>query len=663
MNRGARDAIVQTNVDLTSKLGGVVGGLDVYKSIDNLSVLVTPGTFYSSGEFSEQNNNGGGERSTVFTTQSFTGLPQTTPIANQPSYLLVYVKITSTSNNPDPTKLQTVATAKNIQTGENVTTRQYPAGTIIVSNPVLRSEVNKFNGVPLALLQVDYSGISKISSNGTIQSIDTSIRRDYTIGNAINVATKKLIADAIPDNFITTRMIGDGQVAGSKFLTGSITTIAIAPYDGSANITTTGNGIATDQLKNNAVTSEKMNYSGSLDGFSARNYLLNSSFENDAVSLSDWTYVGDTGTSATVETNAATTLFGVRSAKIQGGGSAGVPKNVQISQRVNFDGPINGQPISAFLYARPLSDFNLSEVGTNGINGVLEFFNNPADTTPVSGVTFASYSGVATGEFIKIETSAPIVIPKTFTAVSTINFSISGTFSNTLNVDGAFLGLTDISPAFNVAIGEQAGAGLNASNITEGELLGDRIANGAITTPKILNADGSLAPGGQGIVGTQIRDRTITSNNIANGTITAAELSAGIAAVPKGAILLFKKVDGTTLGTTGPDAANGCPNGFRLVTEMFGRFPLSIDPVSAGTNIPNPNIPHGTATLGNSTTGEVGVTANAGNHQHLPPGSNETYSGGGGGPSVGNYGWSSTNGDHNHKELIPYLTMLFCEKL
>lgn len=666
IGKGARDAIVQTNIDLTAKQGGIIDGLNVFKSIDNLSVLITPGTFYSSGEFSDTNNIGGGERAKVYTTQSFTGLPQTAPIANQPSYLLVYVKVIGVNNNPDPTKLQTTVTSKNIQTGENVATRQFPVGSIVISNPILRTELNKFNGVPLALLQVDFNGTVQVSSNGTIQSIDTSVKRDYIIGGAIDIATQKLVPESIPDGFITDRMIGDGQVSGDKFLTGSIHSDAIAPYDGSANIATSGDGIATDHLKTGAVTSAKLNYSGSMDGFNSRNYLLNSSFENDSTNITNWSFTGDTGTTASVETNQASTLFGLRSAKLVGASSVGVPKSLKISQKIDFGGPINGQPITAYFYARPLSDFNLTEAGTTGITGQLEFFASPGDTTPFSGTTFAAYSGTTVSEnggFIKLQTSAPIVIPTTDTKISAINFSISGIFSNTVNVDGAFLGLTAQSPKFNVALGEQVALGLNASNITVGELDGARLADGAVVTSKIRGTGGAvIIDGGFGIRGDQIRSQTITGDNLANGTITNQQLAAGVSAVPKNAILMFMVKDGTTLSDP---IAKGCPTGFAYVSELEGRFPIGANPNSSFSDYSNPGRVKGTSITGRAgaaTDAYVGNTPAAGDHGHGSAGAS-SQSGGGASDSSQVSHQHPNAGSHVHEEQLPFVTMLFCRQL
>lgn len=663
---GNRDAVVQTNVDLSSKQGGVIEGLNVFKSIDNLSVLITPGVFYSTGDFSNSNNLGGGERAKIFTTQSFTGLPQTPPVANQPSYLLVYVKIASSSANPDPTQIQTPVTSKNIQTGENVLTRQYPVGTIVISNPILRSEVNKFNGVPLSLLQVDYIGTNQVSSNATIQAIDASIKRNYLVGGSIDIANKKIVASAIPDGLIEDRMIAVNTIAGDKFKEASINSQAIAPYDGGENIATSGDGIATDHLKAGAVTSAKLNYNDSMSDFNARNYLLNSSFEENSAGIVSWTFTGETGTSASVESNASTTLFGLRSAKMVGGTSVGVAKSLKISQKVDFGGPINGEPVTAYFYARPQNDFNLADAGTTGITGYLEFFNNPTDVTPISGVQFAVYSGTTVSDnngYIKLETTEPIVVSQDMTSIRAIGFNISGNFGNTVNVDGAFLGLTAQSPKYNVALGEQVAVGLNATNITQGQLDGARLADGAVITSKVRNADGSVTlDSGFGIVGSQIRSGTITGGNIGANTITNANLAAGVSAIPAGAILMFLTRDSSTLSDP---VAQGCPTGFRNLTSFYGRFPMGANPLdtSATSPIVNPNSTIGTSAVGNGTTNPpVGNAIAAGSHGHsVNIGGGDVGGGGTSRAFPGVYG-TSAEGSHGHSVQIPLVTVIFCEK-
>jgi len=662
-NQGSRDVNVQTHIDFTDKFGGVISGLDVFKSIDSLTILITPGIFYSSGEVSETNNLGGGERGRVYTTQSFTGLPQTPPIANQESFLLVYSKVISTNSNPDPTKFQTTVTSKNIQTGENVLTREFPAGTIVVSNPILESEINKFNGIPLALIQVDFVGTSQQSSNGTIQTIKTDIKRNYTVGGVVDLANKAIVPEAIPNNFITSRMIGPDAVTVDNLATGTVSSPAIAIYDGGLNVTESGNGVATGHLKDGAVTEPKLNYDGSLDNFTTRNYILNSSFEKNPAGADDWVFVGDTGTSVTIETDPSTTKFGLRAAKLLGGssGSPGTAKSLSLSQKINFNGPINGRPLSAFFYAKLSNSFNLAISGTTGISGKLEFFDDFSTTTPTSSQTFFTYSGIDTGDFIKIASTGSIIIPTTDPEVRAVNFVIEGAFDNTVHVDGAFLGISSVIPGFSLAIDEQVASNLNADNINAGTLKSAHLADGAVTTSKIRNADGSVNPGTSpfGIMGGatggimnagHIRSGTITNGNIADATIGSEKLQAGVAAVPAGSVLMFDK-ENLWIGN------QGCPPDFDYIGDFEGRFAVGSNR-SAGSNIPDAGDNRGTPTLGNTTSGAIGASP-TNKKQDSPLISTVTTSDTGGGIGVPN---PFTTHDHSVTTTVPFRTVIYCRK-
>ena len=66
-------------------------------------------------------------------------------------------------------------TSRNLQTGENVPTRQYPQVSIVVTNPGFASTLAAVEGVPLALIQVDFNGISRVSG-GTLSPNSGSIQ-------------------------------------------------------------------------------------------------------------------------------------------------------------------------------------------------------------------------------------------------------------------------------------------------------------------------------------------------------------------------------------------------------------------------------------------------------------------------------------------------------
>ena len=660
---GAREAITRLNIDITSAQGGIINGLNVFSSIDGLSILVQPGTFYSAGSFSANNNQGGGERAQVYTTQSFTGLPSTAPISNQPSYLVVYAKIANQNSNPDPTQLQTTTTSVNIQTGQNVPTQNYPVGTIAISNPVLANQIGSFNGVTLAVLQVDYVGVTQVSSNGTIQSIDTSKAQDYIIGGAVDVAEQQIIPSAVPNGFITNRMIGSGQVTGYNFATGTINSAAIAPWDGSIDLATTGNGIATAHIKGGAITAATINYTGSLNTFSERNYVLNSSFElNATYPPNNWTFTGATGTSASIVAGSQTAWDGNNALLLTGGasGSPAVSKTLSISQNIAFTGPVNGRDITAFFYINPLNNFN----GTDSINGTLTFYNNITDANnqvnAISTQVFAGYSGISTGDYIQVQTTGVISIPTTSNSASVINVAIGGTFNNTVYVDAVYLGLTSITPQFDVAVGEQVGTAINANNITQGLMNGSFITPGTVTPNLIpLAAGGVTYNTNGGILGTQIASGTITASNIANNTITNAQLAAGIAAVPLGAafIMLPLTVNGVSIFTTNLIAnpgQYGCPVGTTYVGQMAGMMPVGINPLSSVAQFATPGSTFGTPL--NATSSSSATITTAG-HSHVVDYANLASE------SAGSFRYDTANTDSSTDTIQPpFVTVLWCQK-
>ncbi|WP_230685797.1 hypothetical protein, partial [Streptococcus pneumoniae] len=91
-------------------------------------------------------------------------------------------------------------------------------------NKIRRGEVANIDGVPLALLQVGYSGKTLITPNATVTSIDTTIRQDYTIGNAVNVLNSSIVPDSILDKTLINRMIETGTITGSKLADNTIGT-------------------------------------------------------------------------------------------------------------------------------------------------------------------------------------------------------------------------------------------------------------------------------------------------------------------------------------------------------------------------------------------------------------------------------------------------------
>jgi hypothetical protein len=182
LNNGMRDSFVQTHNDLTTNMGGIITGLDVTISNDLSSISISPGVFYAGGTYNSKNNIGGGERGELFVQKTFTNLPETAPVySDVPSYLCVYIKIVSSNSDSNPLNSNVVVKSINLQTGENIAVRDYPQASIIVSNPIPYSSVANINGIPLALIQVNYSGTTKLSSDGSIHNVDSSIKRNYKL--------------------------------------------------------------------------------------------------------------------------------------------------------------------------------------------------------------------------------------------------------------------------------------------------------------------------------------------------------------------------------------------------------------------------------------------------------------------------------------------------
>ena len=651
-----RDNIVKTHIDFTDQAGGIVSGLEVLPSSDGKSILITPGIFYTKGDYNEKNNIGGGERGQIFVTESVTGLPRTEPISNQPSFLLVYAKITNSNVNPDPTKSQTVSTSKNILTGQNLPIRNYAQGTIVVSNPILRSEVSKFNGIPLALLTVDYdeNGFEQ-TFNGSIQNIIVDgIRKPYLIGGAVDILNNTIDPNGIADGLIVNRMIANGTIDGVKLTDSSVGSEIVAPWDGTTSADDlTGDGIATGHLKNGAVTRPKISYTGSLAGFNTRNRLLNSSFE-----ISD---VNNVNIPATWELDAGGTSeirigidsadsfpvkYGIKSLRFDGGSDINGALSLEASQLVNFGEDLTGKPITPFFWAQinQVTDFAIS--GTTGLQGKIELLDK--DNNVVQTNVYATISGNSTG-WIQYKPDAPIIYSG-IGAPTQVNFIMGGAFGGSYYVDGAFLGMTDIVPEFDIKPSEFV-------NITEfaGQITTAKLQDGAINTRKILRADGTVSTDlGAGIIGAQIRSGNILTSHIADGAITTAKLAADAGLVPKGAIILW-------------DSGTSCPSGYIRVGEMDGRFPLGVNS-DLGSNISTVGIQGGTKTPGSAgagpSNGFINITSAIGDHAHTINQVHQLYQGPGNRDDVyDNQGATNPAGGHSHNTIVPYYTVVFCRKL
>ena len=468
-SQAVRDINVQSHIDFSNSLGGVVNGLDVYASLDGLSINITPGVFYTSGQFNSLNGFGGGERVQIYTQQTITNLPTTAPYGLAPSYAVVYAKSLNVPYDPDPTQSQAIVTSKNLQTGLDVPVRQYTAGTVVVSSPITLDQISSINGVVLAVIQVDYVGLNQQSNNGVVQVINSSYKQPYVVGGSVDLLNQRLVSGGVPDGFITSRMLGSGSITTGKFSDGAITSSKVAVWDGSSTDAFSGSGIATAHLKDGAVTAAKLSVTGSMSGFSAINYIENGSFEKDSVgssSVTDWS-IYNPSSSGTVTVSNAYSQFGSNSVLLNGFLNPGPPATSQaigIQQIINLTGnQINNRDVCAFFYLKTDSAFPLSISGTNGIYGTVEFLSQGA--TIGSPVTFAGYSGPAT-DWTKLQTEEPIVYSGS-SSIDGLRLSITGSFVNVnAYIDGVFVGLTNLIPSWSPAASDGTlGDTLNIANI------------------------------------------------------------------------------------------------------------------------------------------------------------------------------------------------------
>lgn len=452
-NDGVRRSAITTHVDITNMNGGIVNGLKISKSIDGRSILVTPGVFYSKGDIFDENSQGGGERCEIFTDQTITGFPTTSPILGQQSYLLIYAKSAGQDNNPDPTKSQTISTSKNVQTNENIPIRQYTTGIIAVTNPILISEVGNIGGVPLALLQVDQSGI--------IQSFDTSLREDYKVAGIVDLPNQNLDRIAFSNGFIESRMIGENQVIYRNLSNGLVVSEKLSEWDGITSGTDlTGSGVATAHFKSGSVTSNKLSSTSSLDGFSQANYVFNGSFEIDANTTSEPDLVGWSiyneiasdplyfGPAAGVFRTTLQAFAGFDSAVIQGADPSfivgGGVRGVALYQDISFtDQVLNDRDMMASFYMKTDAAVPVNISGISGITASVQFLSS--GVLIGSSQTIVNYTGAAI-DWTKFETIDPFKYQGNDTA-NGIRISISGNTTNAINiyVDEFFVGITNLA--------------------------------------------------------------------------------------------------------------------------------------------------------------------------------------------------------------------------
>lgn len=666
LNDGIRAGIVQTHNTITNNSGGIVNGLSVSISLDKSTLIVSPGIFYTSGPYSQNNNAGGGERGQLYVQQTFTNLPATPPIGTTPQYLLVYAKITTTNTDPNPLNSNVTVTSINLQTGESVPTREYANAVIVVTNPGFKSALAAVQGVPLVWIQVDYIGTAQVSSNGSIQFYDPSVAKNYTIGNTLDV-NKGLIVDdgiglhGVPNNFLTNRMYAPDSITGDKFTDNSIGTSKIAVWDGitAYNDTIEGSGITNQQLKGQAVTTDKLNYSQSMNGFGNRNLLLNSSFEifsGTSISIpASWNLTNALGTNTTITTYAndnKAPKFGNNAIYMFGNIDGNLnPLNLTMSQTISSTS-FNGLPISAFFWAQEVTPTNFSYSGntggtpTTGLIGQIDFLTSTPSSPPLQTVYFGPVPSGTNG-YQQYATSGTVIYSGA-TQCTQLRLTIGGKFNGSYYVDGAWLGVSNLIPEFDVSPSEYVSLGLNFNQIIgtvgPGQFATNSIPTGvlqsnSVNTSNIL--DGS-------ITSQKIAQNTITggpTGNIQEGTITATELSPSlIFGVPSGFIIFTD------------NASKTCPPGFTDVTSVWsGRFPLGVNPSSTQTSV---------STIGqNNGTPVIDASAATGieNQKHvhsLPGGTNGT---GGSADDVPTNGQTTGSDSVDHSHPLPFRTVRFCQ--
>jgi hypothetical protein len=688
---GLRESVVQTHNLFTDNLGGAVNGLVVTTSSDRSTLYVSPGQFYTAGQFSQVNNNGGGEESELFTQQVFVNLPETIPFQGSPTYLLVYAKNISSPVNPNPKLSQNLITSKNINTGQNIPTRSYNYGQIIISNPITKDNVDNINGVPLALVQINYSGTTKLSSAGTVNFIDQSIRRNYTIAGALDIYNNLLVDDGVgkkgvPNSFITNRMLSPASITADKLVTGIITSPIVASWDGKTEYDSlVGSGIANQHLKGQVVTSDKINYQKGLNGFNVRNRVLNSSFETisgTAQVPTKWDVSFELGTNVQLITSSPTVTtvangiasvptsfikYGTMALDMQGGATGPTAKTLGISQRIKFEDNLQNVPLSAYFWAQAQ---NSIIVGTNytGLQGTIAFLAGPG--VAQSNVFATVTSGSST--WTQYASSSPIVYSGTNPCYEVI-ISISGTFSNQFYVDGVFLGESNLIPNFDVNPSEYVVIDGIPAAIISGTISHAQISPGnpteapAVWNNNIMNIAGGLSagPGLYGIATDQIQPGAVTNDKI-TGPIPISKIDTStVGLVPEGAIILWDRGQGYDPN----DPSNYCPEGYTEVTAMAGMFPLGVNrspgSVIAGAALSS-NIGLGGASPALGTDGVVDThnTSTDGNHAHsVNIGGSDVGGGGTSRAFPGNYP-TSANGDHAHSfdTKIPFYTIHFCRK-
>jgi len=647
VNDGNREAIVQTHNDFTDNLGGITRGMEVSISVDKKSLIVNPGSFYSAGSYSYQNNAGGGERGVLLQQTFFTGLPETPSIGTTPQYLLVYAKITKSNTDPNPLVSQQAVTSRNLQTGDNVPTREYPRAAIVVTNPGFKNSLLQVDGVPLALIQVDYSGTLKVSSDASIVIVDESVRRNYVLGTSVDLVSGQLLDSAFPDDIVTGRMFQDGSITSEKFSDNAVGSQKLSVWDETTAFNdTSGSGVANQHLKDDVVTLSKINYVSGVNNLGVRNHLVNSSFEvasGTTAFPANWDITAYASSAVSLVNFGSDSLapkYGNQSIFVQGGtDGSNNALSVQVSQIVNMNDQLKNKPISAFFWARQTKTTDFTKTGTTGLHGTIEFLDG--NTTPgvLSTESFGTISGVTTSEYLQFSTTTPAIFTGSQSCTK-IRLTLGGNFDGNYYVDGVMLTESELIPSFDVNPSEYImGGTIDFSQIT-GRVNSSQIASNAIDNSKIQAG---------AVTGIKIASQTITATNIQNGTITTAQLDPSIIfGVPSG-FLIFTD-----------NASAACPPTWTDVTSQWaGRLPIGYNPSSPNTELSVVGQDYGTAATDKDKVVEPNAPPDHA-HDWIQAGSTFKYQPGF--AELSNYTRSVNGGadvlKHGHK--VPFRTVRVC---
>jgi hypothetical protein len=221
-------------------------------------------------------------------------------------------------------------------------------------------------------------------------------------------------------------------------------------------------------------------------------------------------------------------------------------------------------------------------------------------------------------------------------------------------VDGAWLGVSNLIPEFDVSPSEYVNIGFSFNQIA-GTVNPGQFAPNSIPAGVLQNGAVNSAAIQAGAVGTtQLGTNVVTggvAGNIALGTITAANLAASVVlGIPGGFSLVM-----ATTGTSCPPGwvdLTGTPS---AVGPWAGLTPVGIRP-----DLANPINLTGQVLGTRLVNGTISTGANDSDHSHSINGGWNTHANGGGNDSIAN----STNGEsntHAHAQAQNFITVRYCQ--